>query len=58
MGTRIIGIILILFGIVGLVCSTVGFGDIGLAFAFIGIESILTGIGFCLVPKRRKKVQS
>lgn len=55
MGTRIIGVILILFGVIGLICSTIGFGDIGLAFAFNGITSILAGIGFLFVPRRRKK---
>lgn len=52
---RIIGILLILVGIVALISSTIGFGDIGLAFLFIGLVSILSGIGFMLVPKRKKR---
>lgn len=52
---KIIGILLILVGVVAIFSSTIGFGDIGLAFLFIGIVSILSGIGFMLVPKRRKK---
>ena len=52
---RIIGILLILIGIVALISSTIGFGDIGLAFLFIGLVSVLSGIGFMLVPKRNKR---
>lgn len=52
---RIIGILLILVGIVALISSTIGFGDIGLAFLFIGLVSILSGIGFMLVPNKKLK---
>lgn len=51
---RIIGVLLILVGIIAMVASTVGFGDIGLAFLFIGLVSILSGIGFMLIPKKKK----
>ena len=50
---RIIGILLILIGIFSCFASTIGFGDIGLAFLFIGIVSILSGIGFVLTPKKK-----
>ena len=51
---RIIGILLIFIGVFACLASTVGFGDIGLAFLFIGIVSVLSGIGFILTPKRNK----
>lgn len=52
---KAIGILLILVGIVSLISSTVGFGDIGLAFAFIGAVAVLSGIGFMLVPSRKRQ---
>lgn len=52
---KAIGILLILVGIVSLISSTVGFGDIGLAFAFIGAVAVLSGIGFMLVPGRKRQ---
>ena len=51
---RFIGILLILIGLFAMAASTVGFGDIGLAFLFIGLVSLLSGIGFMLVPKKKK----
>ena len=48
-----IGIMLIIVGILALVASTIGFGDIGLSFAAIGV-AILCGIGFLKINKRLK----
>lgn len=55
---RIIGVLLILIGIFACFASTIGFGDIGLAFLLIGMVSILSGIGFFLTPKRKKRCNS
>ena len=44
-----IGIVLIIVGVLALVASTIGFGDIGLSFGATGVVAILCGIGFCLI---------
>ena len=49
-----IGIMLIIVGILALVASTIGFGDIGLSFVAIGVVAILCGIGFLKINKRLK----
>ena len=49
---KVIGILLILVGIAGLFISNVAFGDIGLSFAYSGVVSILSGIGFLAAGKR------
>lgn len=49
-----IGIMLIIVGILALIASTIGFGDIGLSFAAIGVVAILCGIGFLKINKRLK----
>lgn len=49
-----IGIMLIIVGILALVASTIGVGDIGLSFAAIGVVAILCGIGFLKINKRLK----
>lgn len=52
---RIIGILLIAIGVLCLVASTIGFGDIGLSFAATGIVAILSGFGFLKANKAAKK---
>lgn len=49
---KAIGILLILAGIAGFVLSSMAFGDIGLSFAYSGVISILSGIGFLAASKR------
>ena len=48
---KVIGILLIIVGVGGLALSTMAFGDIGLSFAYAGIVSILSGIGFLAAKK-------
>jgi len=43
---KIIGILLLSVGGVGLALSTMMFGDIGIAAAIGSISAILTGVGF------------
>lgn len=53
---KIIGIILIIVGVLGIILSTMMFGDIGIA-AFIGsLASLLSGIGFMSVNKKLQEM--
>lgn len=52
----VIAIFLIIIGVIGLLLSTMMFGDIGLA-AFIGsITALLSGINFILLNRKDKKM--
>jgi energy-converting hydrogenase Eha subunit C len=53
---KIIAIILIVFGTLGLLMSLMMYGDIGIAAAFGAITAILSGIGFLQVNKKLSKV--
>jgi len=48
---KTIGILLLIVGVIGLVLSTMMFGDIGIAAAIGAISAILTGIGFLKLNK-------
>jgi len=48
---KIIGILLLIVGGVGLILSTMMFGDIGIAAAIGAITAILTGVGFLKLNK-------
>jgi len=51
---KIIGIILVAVGVVGVILGSMMFGDIGVA-AFIGaVTAILSGVGFILCAKALK----
>jgi len=52
---KIIGILLVVIGVLCLVASTIGFGDIGLSFAATGLVAILSGFDFLKVNKAVKK---
>lgn len=53
---RVIGIILILIGFVGLFFSTLMFGDIGIACGVAAITALLSGIGFILANSKINKL--
>jgi len=48
---KIIGILLFIVGGIGLILSTMMFGDIGIAAAIGSISAILTGVGFLKLEK-------
>jgi len=48
---KTIGILLLIVGVIGLVLSTMMFGDIGIAAAIGSISAILTGVGFLKLNK-------
>ena len=50
---KAIGVILIIWGIVGLLMGMIMFGDIGIACIVGAITAILSGIGFCQASKKR-----
>jgi len=47
----VLGILLILWGVIGIVMSTMMFGDIGIACIVGGITALLSGIGFLRVKR-------
>lgn len=48
---RTIGILLIIAGGLGLVGSTIAFGDIGLSMGIAGVIGVLAGIGFLIAAE-------
>lgn len=52
---KLISILLIVLGIIGLLLSSLMFGDIGLAAAIGSITAILSGAGFFIVDKQLKE---
>ena len=55
---KVIGIILIIWGAIGLLLGSMMFGDIGLAAIVGAVTAILCGIGFILISKALKKSHS
>ena len=49
---KVIGIILIVLGVLGIVMGLMMFGDIGLACIVGALAALLSGIGFLLVSRR------
>ena len=49
---KAIGIILIVWGVLGIVMGFMMFGDIGLACIVGSISALLSGIGFLLTARR------
>ena len=49
---KLIGILLILLGIVGIVMGAMMFGDIGIACIVGALAALLSGIGFIMVSKK------
>lgn len=48
-GVKIIGVLLILFGLLGIFMGCLMFGDIGLACIVGAVTALLSGIGFLLI---------
>ena len=51
---KVLSILLIIIGIIGLLLASLMFGDIGIAAAIASITAILTGVGFNIVNKKIK----
>ena len=49
---KVIAILLVLVGVLGLVMGTMMFGDIGIACMVGGMSALLSGIGFLLAAKK------
>ena len=49
---KVLGIILIVVGGIGIILAGVMFGDIGVAAGIGAVTAILSGIGFLLVGKK------
>jgi uncharacterized membrane protein len=55
---KVLGIILIIVGGIGIVMAGAMFGDIGFAAGIGAITAILSGVGFMLIEKRLKNLVS
>lgn len=53
----VIAILLLILGGVGLIMSTMAFGDIGVAIGVASLTAILSGIGFILANKNEKSTK-
>lgn len=53
---KVIAILLILVGVLGLACGMVAYGDIGIACMIGGAAALLSGIGFWIVSGKLKKL--
>ena len=49
---KVIAILLVLVGVLGIVMGTMMFGDIGIACMVGGMSALLSGIGFLLAAKK------
>ena len=49
---KIIGILLIVVGAIGIILAGMMFGDIGVAAAIGAVTAILSGVGFLIANKR------
>ena len=48
---KVIGIILIIWGVIGLILGSMMFGDIGLAAIVGAVSAILSGVGFVTINR-------
>jgi uncharacterized membrane protein len=53
---KVLTIILIVVGVIGIIMAGAMFGDIGLAAGVGAVTAILSGIGFLLVERKLKKL--
>ncbi|MDD6160756.1 MAG: hypothetical protein PUB51_06480 [Oscillospiraceae bacterium] len=54
MRTKVIGILLIIVGILGIFMGLMMFGDIGIACIVGALGSLLSGIGFVSIPQNKQ----
>lgn len=55
---RVIALLLFIVGIIGIVSSTIAFGDIGIACLIGGAAALLSGVGFWITAGRLKKLEN
>lgn len=53
----VIGILLIVWGIIGIIMGMMMFGDIGVACIVGAVTALLCGIGFIIANKKVKKLK-
>ncbi len=53
---KVVGILLIILGIIGLIMGAVMFGDIGIACIVGALAALLSGIGFMVTDSRLKNI--
>ncbi len=53
---KVIGILLIIVGVLGLIMGGMMFGDIGIACIVGAATALLSGIGFLIAAKRISKI--
>jgi hypothetical protein len=53
---RVIGILLIILGVIGLIFGMMMFGDIGIACIVGALTALLSGIGFNIAAGKLKKL--
>lgn len=51
--TKVIGILLIILGIIGILMGLMMFGDIGISCIVGALGSLLSGIGFISIPRNK-----
>jgi hypothetical protein len=51
---KVIGILLVILGIIGILIGLMMFGDIGIACMVGALSALLSGIGFIMVSKKLK----
>lgn len=51
-GVKIVGILLIIVGVIGIAMGTIMYGDIGIACMVGAVSALLSGVGFMLIEKR------
>lgn len=54
MKTKVIGILLIILGVIGIFMGLMMFGDIGIACIIGALGSLLSGIGFVSLPRNKQ----
>ena len=53
---KVLAIILIVVGVIGIIMAGAMFGDIGLAAGVGAVTAILSGVGFLLIERKLKKL--
>lgn len=55
---KLIGIVLLILGLLGILMASVMFGDIGVACGMVALYSLITGLVFFKIDKFLKHIKS